>query len=238
MRVALPLVLLAAAPVWQAPSLPDLHVVMRAEFVYMANTRVTSTEWWASEKKSMTRQGDRLSIVREDLGVAWRASVKEGTYTERPLPPAGTPAAPPPPAKAAVDMRTAGFEWEPAYEWTVKATGQTSTVAGRACREFAAAGDADYAEARASFWACEPLPGVGRSPNDAVVAALYSPSTRRMILDTLAKEGGAWVLAAEEQQEPAIAPTIVMRVRVETLEAGAAPPGTFDLPPSFKKAGR
>jgi len=31
---------------------------------------------------------------------------------------------------------------------------------------------------------------------------------------------------------------MVMRVRVETLEAATAPPGTFDLPPAFKKAGR
>jgi hypothetical protein len=59
-----------------------------------------------------------------------------------------------------------------------------------------------------------------------------------MIIDTLAKHGGAWLLAAEEQQEPAIAPTMVTRVRVETLEAVAAPPGTFDMPPAFKKAGR
>jgi hypothetical protein len=71
-----------------------------------------------------------------------------------------------------------------------------------------------------------------------VAAPLRSPSTRQMILDTLAKQGGGWLLAAEEQQEPAIAPTMVMRVRVETLEAGSAPAGTFDLPPAFKKAGR
>ncbi len=120
----------------------------------------------------------------------------------------------------------------------MKASGQSSTIAGRPCREFVATGDADYAESRVSFWACDPLPGVTRNPTDTVSAPLRSASVKKMIFDTLAKHGGAWLLAAEEQQEPAIAPTIVMRVRVETLEAVTAPPGTFDMPPTFKKAGR
>ena len=238
MTLELLVLYLAGTFTWPASPPPDLHAVIRSEFVYMARTRTTTSEWWASDGKSAIRQGDRLSITREDLGVVWRASLKEGTYSERTIAPAGQAAAPPEAAGASVDMRTAGYDWEPSYEWSVKASGQSSTIAGRACREFVATGDADYAEARVSFWACDPLPGVARSPNDAVVAPLASPSARRMILETLTKQGGAWVLGADEQQEPAIAPTMVMRVRVETLEAGAAPAGTFDLPPSFKKAVR
>ncbi len=219
------------------PSSPDLHIVFRSEFVYQASTRTTSNEWWVSDGKSLARQGDRLSIYREDLGVVWRASVKAGTYTETKIPPAGQQT-PPPPVAGKVDMRTAGYDWEPSYDWTVKASGQSSTIAGRPCREFVATGDADYAEARVSFWACDPLPGVTRSPTDTVAAPLRSASAKKMIFDTLAKHGGAWLLAAEEQQEPAIAPTMVMRVRVETLEVTTAPPGTFEMPPTFKKAGR
>jgi hypothetical protein len=219
----------------QAPAPLDLHIVYRSDFVYQSSTRTTTSEWWLSEGKSMSRQGDRLSIVREDLGVAWRASVTAETYTETKLPPAGQP---PPSEPATVDIHTAGFEWEPEYDWSVKASGQSSNVAGRACREFVATGDGDYAEARVSFWACDPAPGVSRSPTDLVAAPLRSRSSKQMIFDTLAKHGKAWLLAAEEWQEPAIAPTIVIRVRVETLEAATAPPGTFDLPPAFKKAGR
>ncbi len=239
MTVAILICWLVGVLAWQAaPSPPpDLHVVFRSEFVYMSSTRTTVNEWWVSDGKSMARQGDRLSIYREDLGVAWRASVKAGTYTETKIPPGGSPA-PPPATDAKVDMHTAGYDWEPGYEWSVKASGQSSTIAGRPCREFVATGDADYAEARASFWACDPLPSVTRNPTDTVAASLRSASTRKMIFDTLAKNGGAWLLAAEEQQEPAIAPTMVMRVRVETLEAVAAPAGTFDLPATFKKAGR
>lgn len=225
-----------ASPLPLPPS-PDLHIVFRWEFVYQASTRTTSNEWWVSDGKSLARQGDRLSIYREDLGVVWRASVKAGTYTETKIPAAGQPV-PMPPAPGKVDMHTAGYDWEPSYDWAVKASGQSSTIAGRPCREFVATGDADYAEARVSFWACDPLPGITRNPTDTVAAPLRSASAKKMIFDTLAKHGGAWLLAAEEQQEPAIAPTMVIRVRVETLEAVAAPPGTFDLPPTFKKAER
>jgi hypothetical protein len=146
--------------------------------------------------------------------------------------------APPPDDARNVDIHTAGYDWEPEYDWSVKASGRSSTITGRSCREFVATGDADYAEAHVSFWACDPLPGVSRNPTDLVAAPLGSGSAKKMIFDTLAKHGRAWLLAAEEQQEPAIAPTMVIRVRVETLEAAAAPPGTFDLPPALKKSGR
>ncbi len=87
------------------PPPADLHIVFRSDFVYQASTRTTSNEWWLSDAKSLARQGDRLSIYREDLGVVWRASVKAGTYTENKIPPAGQPA-PMPPAPGKVDIRT------------------------------------------------------------------------------------------------------------------------------------
>jgi hypothetical protein len=237
MTLAFLMAWLVSALAQAAPPQTDLHVVYDSEFIYLASTRTTASEWWLSEGKSMSRQGDRLSIVRDDLGVAWRASVKAGTYTETKLPPARQPPAPPAIAEK-VDMHTAGWDWEPQYDWTVKASGQASTIAGRPCREFTATGSADYAEANVSFWACDPLPGVARNPTDLVAAPLRSASAKQMIFDTLAKQGKPWLLAAEEQQEPAIAPTMVIRVRVGTLEARPAPPGTYDVPATFKKAGR
>jgi len=220
-----------------SPGPPDLHVVIRSEFVYMAMTRSLSQEWWLSEGKSSATQGDRVTIVREDLGVTWRVSPKAGTYTEvKRAPNAAAPAGPP--VTQAVDIHTAGYDWEAAYDWDVKPSGKTATLAGRPCREFVATGDADFAEADVSFWACDPALGATRSPTDLVANGLRGESTKRMILDTLAKNGGAWLLAAEERQEPAIAPTMVMRVRVETVEAAQAPAGTFDLPPGVKKTGK
>jgi len=230
---------LAGGLAWPAaPSPPDLHVVFRSEFIYMSSTRVVAHEGWVSDGKSAVRQGDRLSINREDLGLTWRINAKAGTYTEVARPPAQPKAPRQSTAAPAVDMHTAGYDWEAQYDWTVKASGRTTTIVGRPCREFVANGDADFAEARVSFWACVPVPGVTRSPTDMVMGVLRSESTKGMILETLAAHGHAWLLGAEEQQEPAIAPTMVVRVRVESVEASTAPSGTFDLPPTLTKAGR
>ena len=226
---------LAAALSSAAPPPPDLHVVFRSEFVYMSSTRPATHEWWVSDGKSSIRQGERLSVIREDLGVVWRINAKAGTYTETKRPAAGPPT---PPSAGKVDIHTLGYDWEANYDWIVKASGQTSTIAGRPCREFVAEGDADFAEARVSFWACDPLPGVAKSPTDMVAGVLRSNSAKTMIFDTLAKHGHAWLLGAEERQEPAIAPTMVIRVRVDSVEEAEAPAGTFDLPATLKKAER
>jgi hypothetical protein len=60
----------------------------------------------------------------------------------------------------------------------------------------------------------------------------------KMVCETAAAHGGLWVLQAEETIEPAIAPTMILRFAVETLERAAAPPGTFELAATLKKAGR
>jgi hypothetical protein len=212
----------------------DLHVVVSSEFVYMARVRPTRQDWWLRDKQRALAVGDRVTVFREDLGVVWRIDTKAGTYTETPrAKPDVTPAAPP-----AEDMHTVGYQWEPEFDWSVKETGRQSTIAGRPCREFAATGQADYAEATATFWGCTPLGAGMPSPTDAVVNLLRDESTMKMIRDTAAKHGGFWVLQAEETTEPAIAPTMVLRVKVETLEGQPAPPGTFELAATLKKAGR
>jgi hypothetical protein len=212
----------------------DLHVVVSSEFVYMARVRPTRQDWWLGGKQRALAVDGRLTIYREDLGLVWRIDTKAGTYTE-------TPQAKPetrPPTPPAVDMHTVGYGWEPDYDWSVKETGRQSTIAGRACREFAATGQADYAEATATFWGCTPLAAGMVSPTDVVVGPLRSESTRKMIRDAAARRGGFWVLQAEETTEPAIAPTMVLRVKVDTLEATPAPAGTFELAATLKKAGR
>jgi hypothetical protein len=222
------------APAQSPP--PDLHVVFTSEFEYMSRVRPMSYEWWIGENRSASRQGDRLSIRRDDLGVTWRIDLKAGSYVEtaRPAPPAAAGAA----AEPAFDIHTAGYDWEPRFDWSVAETGQKSSIAGRPCLEFRAVGDADYAQAWVTFWACDPLPGVAQGPNDSLLGVLRSDSARKMVSDALAAHGNAWVLALEEKQEPAIAPTMVLRAKVELVEWRPAPPGTFDLPSNVKKAGR
>ncbi len=217
-------------PLAQAPS--DLHVVFERQFNYMSSIRTTPTDWWVAPGKSATRSGDRLTIRRDDLGIRWRVDLKAATYEE-----AKIEAAPPAPAADKEDIHTAGFNYEPDYEWQVSQTGQTSTLAGRPCRQFVASGDADYSEATVKFWLCEPIAGVNHAVTSQVTGGLFSDSSRRMVIDTAAKQGNAWALGIEETLQPAISPTIVMTVTVKSLEAAAAPAGTFELPANVKKAG-
>jgi hypothetical protein len=226
---------LTAAPPAATPPPPsdDLHVVVGSEFVYMARTRPLRQDWWLGEKRRAVAADGRLTITREDLGVVWRIDTKAGTYTETPRPaPGAAPDGPPP-----FDIHTAGYTWEPEFDWSVRETGREATIAGRPCREFGADGQADYSDTTATFWGCTPLsPGLP-SPTEVVTAQLRNASTIRMIREWAARQG-LWVLQVEESTEPAIAPTLVMRVKVEVLESAPAPAGTFELSPSLKKAGR
>jgi hypothetical protein len=217
-----------------SPPPADLHVVVSSEFVYQSSVRPTRQDWWLRDRQRALAVANRLTIYREDLGLVWRIDTLAGTYTETPQPkPAAAPAAAP-----AVDMHTVGYSWTPEFDWTVKETGRQLTIAGRPCREFSATGQADYAEATATFWGCTPLAGDMPSPTAVVSGVLRNESTVKMVRDWAARNGGAWVLQAEETTEPAIAPTIILRVKVDTLEARPAPEGTFELASTLKKAGR
>jgi hypothetical protein len=217
-------------PVQPPPS--DLHVVFERQFNFLASVRTTTTEWWLAPAKSALKQGDRVTITRDDLGVRWRIDAKAGTYTEEKI----APAAPTPPPTQE-DIHTAGYEYEPQYDWKVSESGRKTTIAGRPCRQFIAIGDADYAEATVKFWVCEPITGISYPINDGLIGQLSSESARTMVGETALKHGKAWVLGVEETQEPAISPTMTITVSVKTLEATQAPAGTFDLPANVKKAG-
>ncbi len=162
----------------------------------------------------------------------WRVDLKAGTYVEETIAPA-----PAPPAPEREDIHTAGFMYEPDYEWQVSETGQKTSLFGQPCRQFVATGDADYSEAAVKFWLCDPIAGVSHPVNTQLLGLLFSDSSRRMITDAAAKRGNAWALGIEETLQPAISPTIVVTVTVKTLETGTAPAGTFDLPANVKKAG-
>lgn len=217
-----------------APPSPDLHLAVEYQFNFLANVITRNTDWWMAPQRTASRVGDRLTIRREDLGVSWRVDVKASTYTETKIaPPAPQPAAP-----VAEDIHTVGFDYEPDYDWQVRETHQRSTIAGRPCRQFVATGDADYAEATVTFWVCQPVKGITYAVNDAVMASMRSESAKRMITDTLARQGRAWVLGVEEKQEPAISPVMIVTLVVKALDAGTAPAGTFALPANVSKAER
>jgi len=221
-----------ALPASSPPS--DLHLVVESQFNYLASVRTTTTDMWMSTGRRTAKIGETITIRREDLGIRWRINLKAGTYTEEKIEP---PSPPPPPAKE--DIHTVGQNYyEPEFDWTLSDSGQKTTIAGRPCRQFLAAGDADYAESTVKFWVCEPIAGITHPVNDAVISQMRNQSARKMVEQATAKQGSAWVLGIEETQEHSIAPTMVITVSVKTLDATAAPPGTFELPANAKKAAR
>lgn len=235
MGVVIVSIWVAAAGVFLSAERPpsDLHVVFERQFNFLASVRTTTTEWWFAPAKSALKQGDRLTIRRDDLGVRWRIDLKAGTYIEEKIAPPPPPA---PPAKE--DIHTVGQDhYEPEYDWSVRENGLKTTIAGRACRQFVATGEADYAEATVKFWVCEPIGGISYPINDGLISQLSSESARKMVGETALKHGKAWVLGIEETQELSISPTLTITVSVKTLEATQAPAGTFDLPANVKKAG-
>ncbi len=216
-----------------SPPASDVHLLVESQFNYLSSVRTTTVETWSSQGKTATKLGDRLTIRREDLGVRWRVDLKAGTYIEDKLPPTA-----PAPDPRKEDIHTAGYDYEPEFDWTTRETGEKSAIAGQPCRQFVANGDADYAESTVKFWVCEPITGVTYAMNDAVLGMMRSDDARKMVVQTATKLGRGWVLGVEETQQPPIAPTLVMTISVKTIEATPLPATTFELPPNVKKAGR
>ncbi|MGE5359057.1 MAG: hypothetical protein ACM3NQ_08545 [Bacteroidales bacterium] len=216
-----------------SPPPPDFHIVVESQFNYLSSTRTTVTETWIAQAKMATKVGTRLTIRREDLGVRWRVDLKAGTYTEEKIAPS-----PPPSAATEEDIHTAGYDYQAEYDWTTRESGRKSTIVGRPCREFVSSGEADYADASVKFWVCEPMAGVGTAVNDAVLSPMRSASARKMVEETAARRGKAWVLGVEEMQEPPIAPTMVITVSLKAFETAPLPASAFELPANVKKAVR
>jgi len=230
-------------PSLQDPQPVGLHFVIERDFIYMAATRTLRSEHWISGDKAYQKLGDMVVITRKDLGVRWVVNSAAKTYTERPLKVAGSPSGQ---EKASVvpgassvqeDLRTAGFRYEPVYDWTITETGEAQNLNGRSCSKVTALGDADYAESKLVLWLCprEGSDSIGDS-NTAVLDLIRSDSIRKLVEEQLAKRGNPILMSFEENTEPAIAPTTIVRIRIKTLESAPVPAGLFDLPAGVQKS--
>jgi len=229
-----------------APSSTCLHVVIEREFTFLASTRTMLSERWIADDRMYAKSGDIVSITRKDLGVRWIIDGAKRTYTEMPLsgPSADRPAAPEPPssptvAKPAEDLREAGFRYEPAYEWTVTDTPETSTINGRLCIRVVAAGDADYAETNLALWYC-PRSEADKAGDQNVpfLNMIRDDSIKTFLESQQRKRGNPILMSYEETTEPSISPVMVTRIRIKTLESVPAPAGLFNVPIGVSKASR
>jgi len=217
----------AAAP----PSEPATHVTLEREFVFMSSSRVTRIEQWFAGDRKWEKRGGSTVVTRRDLGVRWVIDENGKTYTEVSLREESAP--PPVPAS---DLRVAGFNYEPVFDWTVSESGKTRMIQGRSCSELRVDGDADYAETSFSFWLC---PRGERDPSPDANASLLelarNPSVRDFASAQLRQRGDPLLMMIEERTEPAISPVMVTSLRIAALESAVPPPGLFELPPGVKK---
>ena len=232
---SLPIVITAWLSVGAAAPPPTaVHVVIDAERAYMGAVQKRQIEHWLAPDMSWTNDRGRVTITRRDLGVRWRLDAAAKSYAEEKLSTPSGPAAPP----AGDDIHTARFDYEPEFDWTIT-PGARMTVAGRPAREYTALGHADYARSALRFAlgsrvTVETTPDVNRLLADLVQVESVSLFLR----NTTRARGNGVILSFEETDEPAIAPTIVQRATVSTLEVIAPPVGIFDLPAGFSKASR
>lgn len=210
-----------------------VHVVIDTERAYMGAVQKAQIEYWLAPDMTWVSQRGRVTISRRDLGVRWRLDSAKKTYVEEKLTP---PAAETPPPGD--DIHTARFDYEPEFDWKVASTGH-ATVAGRKGREYSAEGQADFGQT-AIRYAIGPHVAFATDPDvNLLLAGLARlESVSRFLRETAVKRGNGCLMSYEETQEPAIAPTIIQRVKISTLDIVAPPAGLFDVPDGYTKAPR
>ncbi len=216
-----------------APPPPAVHVVIETERAYMGSVQKYQIEYWLASDRSWVSQRGRIIVTRRDLGVRWLLNPAKKTYVESKLAPAA-----PEPSPPGDDIHSARFDYEPVYDWTIAATGPV-TVAGQKCREFNAAGEADFARTSMTL-AIGPRVSVKTDLDVNLLLAGFGryESVSRFLRETVQKQGAGCLMSFREVQEPAIAPTIDQRMTITILEVLAPPAGMFDVPDGYTKASR
>ena len=232
---SLPIVITAWLSVGAAAPPPTaVHVIIDAERAYMGAVQKRQIEHWLASEMNWANDRGRITITRRDLGVRWRIDPAKKSYTEEPL---STPTAPAAPS-ADEDVRTARFDYEPEFDWTVTPGARTEVV-GRAAREYTAQGHADFAQTTVRFVVgARVTPKTDPDVNGLLAGLALVDSIARFLRDAAHARGNGALLSFEETDEPAIAPTMVQRAKISTLEVAAPPAGIFDLPSGFSKLSR
>ena len=75
-----------------------------------------------------------------------------------------------------------------------------------------------------------------RDVNQILAGLAQYESTTGFLQDAARTRGNGCLMSFEETMEPAIAPTIIQRARISTLEIVPPPAGLFDPPGGYSKA--
>lgn len=234
LTVLLLALLVQAKPALEQPA-EAVHIVAESRITYMSSTQSATCEQWIAENMFYEKRGSRVVISRNDRGVRWAIDTQTRVYSETSLVSPNQPAAA---GTAPEDIHTAGFDYEPAFAWTVSKPGKTATINGRACTLTSATGTAAFAEAVLGLWLCRSeAPSVERKANGRILEMVrfryQDPVTFGMEL--LSKQPEMVLMGLEATIDPPIAPRMVHEVKVLTFEKSLPPPGIFDLPAGLQK---
>ncbi len=220
-------VLLAGAGAVRA----DDHFVSELKRSYMGRTYPPRpSEVWLGADRVYVRDGPVIVITRHDLKKRWVILPERKRYLEEPL--AGSPGKKE--ASAPVRLQEYGFDYAPAYEWTVRETPETATVGGLLCRKVLARGDAEYAGEVRELWVAESPPVDARLYFERVVRPNLDEAWSRIYQGHGLLKNGV-VMKSVTTTEPAIAPATVTEIQVMKLEKAAPPEKIYDLPEGLRK---
>jgi len=199
---------------------------------YMGRTYPPQTsEVWIGESKTYLREGAVVTITRPDLHKRWIVNQRTKKYLEEPYP--SPPSAPP--QKAPFRIQEYGWDYEPVYEWSAKATGEAAVIDGRTCEKIVLTGEADYGSEVREIWIAKDVP----VDLPAYMSQILEPNLEAALVplyrETSLLRSGLAVKTVTTMERP-IAHPIVYENVLTKVEKTDAPSGTYDLPPGFTPA--
>lgn len=204
----------------------DVHIKLEKRQLYLDFDRVHVSEFWITEGKSYSREGTGIVIVRKDLGVQWVVDLNRNSYVEVPLDEDIITA-----EIEEENLQSAGFYYDPRFEWDVRDTGESEDKYGYVCRIHKARGDADYAVVESRYWICqEGEHREGAEFRAFIIDRLLEENKSEPLRTLLIEQQSGFPVYWEESDNGAIAPVILNRSSLVHMETEHAPTGIYELP--------
>ncbi len=133
--------------------LADLHV-QKEEKRYsrdLSRSSTSTVEIWRSKNAEYHAVRDQITITRQDL------KKKGGSSMPRPRPTWKCLLTIHLLLRLWEKLNNEGYEYEPEFDWMLKATGEEKEICGFSCKKFVLEGDADYSEKTIELWVTDAI---------------------------------------------------------------------------------
>lgn len=223
-----------------APLAADTHLVFKSKMIFFGRERAMTWESWAGEGKRYRKTRQGIVIVRNDLGLRWILDPGAKTFTEMLLAvdSQAVKNAPREPDRKneKEDLRFAGQDYVPVFEWKIGDAEATETRQGLECRRHRLIGDADYSHVELIVWVAVRGKDKGLDFVPEILGAYRRNFDAGPAITGLLErypEGGIADLQAT--LELPFGSDMLFSVGIESLEESAAPAGIYEIPADFKK---